>query len=129
MPGLRHLAAVEDLGSAVLASVTSSLFGSWLGHLAAQNPDSPDPLHSRPCRGRWTPAAALQRLYSWMDIFFLAGADMVELDRGGAIVAELDSNGAVVAPSKPSRSVGSSQSTGVGEGKSAIGDSVLSCCR
>ena len=36
--------------------------------------------------------------------------------------------GAVVEPSKSSRSVGSSRSTGVGEGKSAIGDSVLSCC-
>ena len=71
------------------------------------------------------PSAALQRLYSWMDIFFLVGADVAELDGGGAIVAELDGNGAVVVPS---RSVGSSRSTGVGEGKSAIGDLVLSCC-
>ena len=54
---------------------------------------------------------------------------MAELDSGGAVVAELDSCGAAVAPSKPSRSVGSSRSTGVGEGKSAIRDSVLSYCR
>ena len=54
---------------------------------------------------------------------------MVELDGDGTVVAELDGDGAVVAPSRPSRSVGSSQSTGVGEGKLAISDSVLSCCR
>ena len=64
-----------------------------------------------------------------MDIFFLVGADVVELDGGGTMVAELDGDGAVVAPSKPSRAVGSSHSTGVGEGKSATGNSVLSCCR
>ena len=63
-----------------------------------------------------------------MDIFFLAGTDVAELDGDGAIVVELDGNGAAVAPSKPSRSVGSSQFPGVGEGKLAIGDSVLSCC-
>ena len=43
-------------------------------------------------------------------------------------MAELDGGGAVVAPSKPSKFVGSFQSTGVGEGKSVISDSVLSCC-
>ena len=53
---------------------------------------------------------------------------MAELDGDGAVVAELDGGGAAVAPSKPSRSMGSSRSTGVGEGKLAIGDSVLSCC-
>ena len=63
-----------------------------------------------------------------MDIFFLVGTDVAELDGGGTMVAELDGDGAVVAPSKPSRSVGSSWSTGVGEGKLAISDSVLSCC-
>ena len=54
-----------------------------------------------------------------MVIFFLGSA----ID-----IAGLDGGGAVVAPSKPSRSIGSSQSTGIGEGKSVIGESVLSCC-
>ena len=54
-----------------------------------------------------------------MDIFFLGGADVAEVDGGGAVVA----------PSKPSRFISSSRFTGVGEGKLAIGDSVLSCCR
>ena len=53
---------------------------------------------------------------------------MAELDGDGTVVAELDGGGAAVAPSKPSRSMGSSRSTGVDEGKSAISDSVLSCC-
>ena len=45
------------------------------------------------------------------------------------MVVGLDDCGAAVVPSKPSRSMGSSWSIGMGEGKSAIGDSVLSCCR
>ena len=58
-----------------------------------------------------------------MDItFFLAGAEVAELDSGGAVVVGLDGCGGAVAPSKPSRSMGSSRSTGMGEGKSAIGD-------
>ena len=40
---------VEGLGSVVLASVSGSQFGCWLGHPAAQNPHSLDPLHSLPC--------------------------------------------------------------------------------
>ena len=64
-----------------------------------------------------------------MDItFFLAGAEMMELDGGGFTVVGLDGCKTAVAPSKPSRSMGSSRSTGMGEGKSAIGDSDLSCC-
>ena len=51
---------------------------------------------------------------------------MAEPDRGGTVVTELDRDGAVVAPSKPYKSIGLSQSTGVGEGESAISDSVLS---
>ena len=43
-------------------------------------------------------------------------------------MVELDEGGAAVAPSKPFGFVGSTLSTGVGEGKSVIGDSVLSCC-
>ena len=58
---------------------------------------------------------ALWWLYSWIEIFFLAGTDVVELDSDGAMVVELDGSGAAVAASKPSRSMGSSQSTGVGE--------------
>ena len=53
---------------------------------------------------------------------------MVELEGDGTMVVELGGGGAAVVPSKPSRSVGSSRSTGMGEGKSAIRDSVLSCC-
>ena len=74
-------------------------------------------------------SAALQQLYSWIDIFFLAEANMAELDGGGTVVAELDRDGAMVAPSKPSKSIGLSRSTGMGEGKFAIRDSMLSCCR
>ena len=54
---------------------------------------------------------------------------MVELDGDGTMVVGLDGCGAAVAPSKPFESVGSSLSTGVVDGKSAIGDSVLSCCQ
>ena len=64
-----------------------------------------------------------------MDItLFLAGTDVAELDSGDTVVVGLDDCKATVAPSKPSRSMSLSQSIGVGEGKLAIGDSVLSCC-
>ena len=55
---------------------------------------------------------------------------MAELDGGGTVVVGLDNCGATVASSKPSKSVGSSPSLspGIGDGKSAIGDSVLSHC-
>ena len=52
---------------------------------------------------------------------------MAELDSGGAVVAELDGCGAAVAPSKPS-DLWFIPATGMGEGKLAIGDLVLSCC-
>ena len=51
---------LEDLASAVLASVSSSQFGCWLGRPAPQNPHSLDPLRSCPCRGRWMLTATLQ---------------------------------------------------------------------
>ena len=57
-----------------------------------------------------------------MDItFFLAGADVVELDSGGAVVVGLDGCRAAVAPSKPSRSMGSSRSTGMVSGSQPSG--------
>ena len=43
-----------------VSSVSSSRFGGCLGHLVAQSPHSPIPLHSCPCRDRWLPATALR---------------------------------------------------------------------
>ena len=73
---------------------------------------------------------ALRRLYSSVDIaFFLTGTNAAELDSGSTVVAGLADCGAAVVPSRPSRSMGSSRSIRVGDGKSAIGNSVLSYCR
>ena len=123
---------MEGLLSVVLESASGSQFGCWLGCPAAQNPHSLDPPCSHPCRGMWTLAVTPQPCSSCTPLLILFSSglatDVVELDGGGAMVAELDGCGAAVVPSKPSRSVGSSRSTGVGEGKSAIRDSVLSCC-
>ena len=119
---------VEGLLSVVVGLASGSRSGCWLGRLVGRNSHSPDPPHSCPCQGMQTLAATLQPCGGCTPQLISLSSWLAPMWWSWMVGVGLDDCRATVAPSKPSRSVGSSRSIGVGEGKSAIRDLVLSCC-